>query len=128
MISTNLKLLLISICALVLAACEASRPPFTIDNEKYGALVDRKAASPGVLIAKRAIDIYETQYLLAQNHKAIAQARNGTWSWTHDQATLEAAMDAALAQCQQRNQSSEDSTPCQLVNINGFWVADFARK
>ena len=126
--STHLKLLLISICVLILSACEASRPPFKIDNEKYGELVDRKAQSPGVLIGKRANDVYEMQYFVAQNNKAIAQARNGTWSWTHDQDTVEAAMDAALAQCQDLNKSSEDSTPCQLVNINGFWISEFSRK
>lgn len=128
MISTNLKRLLISIFVLSLSACEASRPPFKIDNEKYGNLVDRKAGSPGVLIGKRANDIYETQYFVAQNNKAIAQARNGTWSWTHNQVTVEAAMDAALAQCQDRNKSSEDDTPCQLVNINGFWLSEFSKK
>lgn len=128
MISTYVKFLLISSCVLLLAACETARPPFKIDNEKYGGMVDRKADSAGVLISKRANDVYELQYFTAQNNKAIAQSRNGTWSWTKNQPNADLAMDDALASCRERNQSHEDSAPCQLVNVNGFWIAEFSNK
>ena len=122
------KPLLILGCALLLVACEASRPPFTLDNERYGGAVDRRADSPGTLISKRAADVYELEYFRALDHKAIAQSRNGTWSWVHDQVSPEAAMDEALAKCRKLNDADEFSEPCQVVNVNGFWIAEFANR
>ena len=122
------KRLIILACVLALAACEVSRPPFEIDGERYRGALDRGAASPGTLIRKRAIDVYENQYFRASDHRAIAQARNGTWSWTHDQPSPEAAMDDALAKCRDRNGERESDEPCQVVNVNGFWIADVATR
>ena len=128
MILNQLKLIAIVLCGLLLAACEASRPPFKLDNERYGGVVDRRADSPGTLISKRAADIYELEYFRATDHKAIVQSRNGSWSWTHGQSTPEAAMDEALEKCRKLNGDKEFSEPCEVVNVNGFWIAEFSNR
>ena len=115
-------------CVLLLVACEASRPPFKLDDERYGGVVDRRAESPGTLIRKRAADVYELEYFRAEDHKAIAQSRNGTWSWARERVSPEAAMDDALAKCRKLNGDDELNQPCQVVNVNGYWIAEFSSR
>ena len=128
MTAINTQSLFLLACAVALAACEVSRPPFKIDYAQYGGVVDRRADSPGTLIAKRAADVYELEYFRARDHKAIAQSRNGIWGWTRDQSSVEAAMDDALAKCRQRNTAGEADAPCKVVNVNGYWVASFSER
>lgn len=112
---------------LLVAACELKRPPFEIDSGKYGDVMNREAAGKGILIRKRAIDVYELQYHMAKDHKAMVQSTSGTWSWSHDQRSVDAAIDRALESCRRRNQSREASRPCQLINVDDHWIAAFSQ-
>ena len=128
MISANLKILFFSASLLLLAACELKQPPFELDNDKYAGAIDHKAASPGTLMRKQTNDIYELKYQLARNHRAIVQSTSGAWGWSRNQSSVDAAIDRALEVCRKNNQSHEDSKPCQLVNLNGYWMANYSKK
>jgi hypothetical protein len=132
-----MRLLLILITALPLTACDtkntsiedlftAKRPSFEIDEDQYGDVINREASSPGYLIRKRAFDVYELEYFLALDHKAIVQSNSGAWGWSEDRATPDSAIDLALNLCRKTNHQPEK--PCKIVNIDGFWAADYYRK
>ena len=96
-----------------------------IDKEKYSGLVALDAEGSGYLIRKRAIAVYETGYFTAVNNRAFAQSASGAWGWSQDMVATEAAMDSALEQCRNHNQSDELELPCKIVNVNGYWAARF---
>jgi hypothetical protein len=122
--------------ALILTACEelgseldsytVKRPSFKIDEEKYGDVINREASSPGDLIRKPASDTYDLEYFVALDHKAIAQSDSGAWGWSENRSTPDSAIDRALELCRKTNHQPE--RPCRIVNIDGFWAADFYRK
>jgi hypothetical protein len=132
-----MRILLILITALLLGACESKnysiddiytvkRPSFKIDEEKYGDVVNREASSPGDLIRKEAIYTYEQEYFVALEHKAIAQSNSGAWGWSENRTTPKSAIDRALELCRKTNHQAE--RPCKIINIDGFWAADFYRQ
>ncbi len=121
------------ITALLLAACDTKEPVYTnkrpsykLDDEKYAGLINREASSPGDLISKGAYHTYELEYFIAMEHKAIAQSNSGAWGWSENRATPDSAIDRALELCRKSNHQLEK--PCKIVNIDGFWTADFYRK
>lgn len=130
---SRMRTLLILITALLLTSCDTKdpvytnkRPSFELDEEKYGDVINREASSPGDLIRKRAIDIYQLEYFIAMEHTAIAQSKSGAWGWSENRATPNSAIDRALELC--RNMNHQPEKPCKIVNVDGFWVADFYRK
>jgi hypothetical protein len=124
----NIQILLMATSLLLPAACETKRPPFEIDNTKYGELVNHDATTPGILIQKRAIRVFHQNYFVARNHKAMAQSSSGAWGWSENHRTLDRAMDAALVSCRERNRADEASKPCKLVIIDSYWGAEFYLK
>jgi hypothetical protein len=125
--------LILVVSTLLLAACDTKnpiytikRPSFKIDEEKYGDVINREASSPGELIRKGAIDTYESEYFIALEHKAIAQSSSGAWGWSENRATPDSAIDQALKFCRKSNHQPQ--IPCKIVNIDGFWAADFYRE
>jgi hypothetical protein len=102
------------------------RPSFDLDTEKYGDFINRDASSPGYLIRKRALEVYELDYNIAKEHKAIAQSDSGAWGWSKDWATPNSALDRALELCEKTNH--QPHRPCKIVNVDGYWAADFFRE
>jgi len=128
-----MRIVFLLMTALLLAACDTKEPIYTIkrpsyklDDEKYADVINREASSPGDLIRKRAFDTYELEYFIAMEHKAIAQSSSGAWGWSENRATPDSAIGRALELCRKTNHQPEK--PCKIVNIDGFWVADFYRK
>ena len=37
-------------------------------------------------------------------------------------------MDEALEKCRKLNGDKEFSEPCEVVNVNGFWIAEFSNR
>ena len=118
---TGASIALLSACGLL------TLPQLDIDYPKYAEVIDGNASGPGSLIRKRALDVYELEYFIAPNHKAIAQSRSGAWAWTRDQPSVEAAIDRALELCRNGNGSQERKQPCKLVNIDSYWGSEIPR-
>ncbi len=131
-----MRILFILIVTLKLTACEqlgsefdfytVKRPAFEIDEDKYGDVIKREASSPGDLIRKQAQDVYDQEYFAALEHKAIVQSDSGAWGWSENRATPDSAIERAFELCRKTNHQPEK--PCKIVNIDGFWAADFYRK
>ncbi|MCP4764902.1 MAG: hypothetical protein GY875_01380 [Gammaproteobacteria bacterium] len=131
--SARMRILFLLMTTLLLAACDTKepiytikRPSFQLDDEKYADAINREASSPGDLIRKGASDTYELEYFIAMEHKAIAQSKSGAWGWSENRATPDSAIDRALELCRKTNHQPEK--PCKIVNIDGFWAADFYRE
>jgi len=134
----HMKIFFILLAASLLVACESNktvsdfytikRPSYKIDTEKYAGLINREASGPGYIIRKRAADVYELQYFRATEHMAFAQSDSGAWGWSENRASPESAMDRALEKCERTNGRWQQEQPCQVINIDGFWITDFFRK
>lgn len=74
------------------------------------------------IITNEALASYNDKYSSAANHKAFAQSLSGAWSWRSDRTSVDHAKRSALINCQRSNQENEDSYPCEIININGFWI------
>ena len=124
MITHRFKLILIALACVLISACTGQTSPFDLDSTKYGDVIDRDAKSPGTLIQKRAAQVYDLDYTVGVNNRAMAQSTSGAWGWTHREKTLEAALDRALELCRSRNSRNEAEAPCKIVNVNGWWAAN----
>ena len=111
MITHRLKLLFIILSCVLISACAAQTSPFVLDRATYAGVIDSGAESHGTLIRKRAREVYDLNYTVGVNHRAIAQSTTGVWGWTQKQPTLDMALDRALELCRNRNQSNEAEAP-----------------
>lgn len=78
------------------------------------------ANASDVLITDNAKKSYREVYSNAGKNKAFAQAPNGSWSWSLDKITLEAAEQQALERCSKFLEAGDK--PCVIINKNGQWV------
>jgi hypothetical protein len=63
---------------------------------------------------------YLNEYVGAPGHKAFAMSPSGAWGWKSGAASLDDAVDAALATC---SANRKPYTPeCVPVNVDGAWV------
>jgi CubicO group peptidase (beta-lactamase class C family) len=118
-----MKCLYVISIALILSACATSKPqPLKVDTRKFP--LDTEAADTSAFRWYGAWDHYSNQYSELRIHKAFAQSRSGTWGWYTGQRSPEQAMQAALDDCRQYNTDYEETEPCRIVNVDGYWGAE----
>lgn len=79
-------------------------------------------AGEDILRTKKALEEYQSGYMNAKDHKAIAQSPNGAWAWRADRTFADYAREDALNACNLNLRKGEKA--CRIVNVDGNWVAE----
>ncbi len=118
-----MKHLFLVTIVLFLAACALQqREPIKVDTRKFP--LDTEAADISAFRWYGAWDHYSNQYSKFRYHKAFAQSRTGMWGWYTGLNSAEQAMQAALDDCRKYNLEDEETEPCRIVNVDGYWGAE----
>lgn len=69
---------------------------------------------------KNALSSFREDYSPAKNHKAFAQSAEGAWAWSAEKATVQNAIDDAVARC--TNNLKPGQGLCIAIHIDTEWV------
>ena len=83
-------------------------------------------AADSSILSDEAFKSYKNKYVGAESHKAFAQMTKsdwkGAWAWNYGHSSVTGAIEGALENCEQNNKKS---TPCKIVNVDGYWTTEF---
>ena len=69
---------------------------------------------------KNALSSFHEDYRLAKNHKAFAHSAEGAWAWSAEKATVQDAIDDAVARC--TNNLKPGQGLCIAIHVDSEWV------
>ena len=112
-----------AMAVLLLSTCAVQQQHFiSFDSKKYP--VDVEAVDVSIFITNDAWKSHKEEYTKAENHKAFAQSKEGSWGWVGERTTAEYATQGALDGCRKHNKKNERSQPCMIVKVGDKWGAE----
>ena len=114
---------------LLLAGCATNSvtqtPISEIDIQRFKPLLNKDARNTNIFKTNYVVDKYTKAYVNRKHHKAFALSESGAWAYKSDFIDLSLAIEGALGSCELSNKENQAQQPCQIINIDGHWAADF---